>query len=610
MKKPKLTRYRAAAIQYEPRIQGKRENVTHQLQKTVEAARKGAKLIVLPEMNQVGYCYFNREELRPYVEPVPGPTTEKYSEVARRYETHIVVGLAEVEPDTNNYYNSQALVGPDGLIGKYRKVHSYISEPKWAKDGDLGFPVYHTEIGNLGMLICMDQHYFESSRILALRGADVVCFSTNWLDERGPAPVWITRSFENGVYAVCADRWGLERKTQFTGGSCIINPDGSIQSWRDSGNGIVYGDINLDKARNKKFPFGDDDRLSGRRPEEYMRVTLNTYLWNPLKFFGQYGHRQLPVGRKSVVTVTQVRPRRLVPDMNIGKITEIAERATRVGTELLVLPELSTTGAVFKSRAEAEGVAESMHGDSIKSLVSIAKEHGIFLVTSVVERDVDRLYNTAILLGKMGLVGKYRKLHLNHLDRRWATPGNLGLPTFDIPVGRIGLAIGHDSMFPETFRCLAADGADIICVPSAVEYPLPIASEGTSVRHPSPIPTRADPLHWHLWRVRAGENCTFVAFANQYGTDSGVTFTGYSGIFQPDLFGFPRNESVASGNREEIRSLTIDTTNLKSDQPTSPVRSKYLLHMRQPYWYDSIVIREGRRAQKLTAVSQARRNIK
>lgn len=610
MKKPKVSRYRAAAIQYEPRIQGKRENVTHQLQKTVEAARKGAKLVVLPEMNQVGYCYFNREEIRPYVEPVPGPTTEKYAEVARRYETHIVVGLAEVEPDTNNYYNSQALLGPDGLVGKYRKVHSYISEPKWAKDGDLGFPVYGTEIGNLGMLICMDQHYFESSRILALRGADVVCFSTNWLDEKGPAPVWITRSFENGVYAVCADRWGLERNTQFTGGSCILNPDGSIQSWRDAGNGIVYGEIDLDKAKNKKFPFGDDDRLRGRRPEEYMRVTLNTYLWNPFKFFGQYGHRQLPVGRKSVVTVTQVRPRRLVPDKNIGKITEIAERATTAGTELLVLPELSTTGAVFKSRAEAEGVAESMHGDSIKRLVSIAKEHGIFLVTSVVEKDGDRLYNTAVLLGKMGLVGKYRKLHLNHLDRRWATPGNLGLPTFDIPVGRIGLAIGHDSMFPETFRCLAADGADIICVPSAVEYPLPIASEGTSVRHPSPIPTSADPLHWHLWRVRAGENCTFVAFANQYGTDSGVTFTGYSGIFQPDLFGFPRNESVASGNREEIRSLTIDTTNLKSDQPTSPVRSKYLLHMRQPYWYDPIVIRKVRRAEELKVVLPARRNIK
>ena len=58
-------------------------NVKYQLRKTVEAARNGAKLIVLPEMNQVGYCYYNREEIRPHVEPVPGPTSEKYAEIAR-----------------------------------------------------------------------------------------------------------------------------------------------------------------------------------------------------------------------------------------------------------------------------------------------------------------------------------------------------------------------------------------------------------------------------------------------------------------------------------------------------------------------------------------------
>jgi len=198
----RLSRYKAAAIQYEPRILEKAENVKRQLQLTADAAGNGAKLIVLPEMNQVGYCYYDREEIRPYVEPIPGPTTQKYAEIARRFDTHIVVALAEVDPETDNFYNAQALIGPDGLIGKYRKVHSFISENKWAKDGDLGFPVYDTEVGRLGMLICMDQHYFETSRTLALKGADVICFSTAWLDERGPAPVWITRSFENGVYAL------------------------------------------------------------------------------------------------------------------------------------------------------------------------------------------------------------------------------------------------------------------------------------------------------------------------------------------------------------------------------------------------------------------------
>jgi len=588
-------RYRAAAVQYEPALHMKQKNEAAQLKLTVEAARNGAKLIVLPEMNQVGYCFTSREEISPYVEPVPGPTTERYAEVARRHEAHIVVGLAEVNPETKNYYNSQALVGPDGFIGKYRKTHSYISEPRWAKDGNLGFPVFSTEIGNLGMLVCMDYHFFESSRVSSLKGADVMCFSSAWLDERGPPPVWMTRSFENGIYAVCADRWGLERGVQFTGGSCILNPDGSIQSWRDAGDGIVYGEIDIDRARNKEFPVGDDDRLKDRLPENYMQVTRSTYLWSPQKFFALYSDRQLPEGKKSVVTVAQFLPRRLELDKNIRRISAIAGRAATAKCDLLVLPELAATGAVFTSRKEADGVAEGVDGNAMKALTSVAKRTDLFLVTSFVERDANRLYNTAVLVGKKGVVGKYRKVHLNHRDRVWAAPGNLGFPTFDIPVGRVGLAIGHDSMFPESFRCLSADGADLICVPSALEYPLPIAGEKTSIPHPRPIPRRADPTHWHLWRVRAGENCTYVAFANQCGAESGSNFFGFSGIFQPDLFAFPRKETVAASG-EDLRSLTIDTSSPEPDNPSNQVRAKYLLRMRQPYWYDPVVIpQEGRR---------------
>ncbi|HEV2226646.1 MAG TPA: nitrilase-related carbon-nitrogen hydrolase [Nitrososphaerales archaeon] len=606
----KFTRYKAAAVQYEPKIHGKAENTKHQLRMAAEAGKGGAKLIVLPEMNQVGYCYYGRDEVRPYVEPIPGPTTDLYAEVARRYETHIVVGLAEVNPETNNYYNAQALIGPDGLIGKYRKVHSYISEPKWAKDGDLGFPVYDTDIGRLGMLICMDQHFFESSRILSRKGADVICFSTAWLDERGPAPVWITRAFENGVYVVCADRWGLERGTQFTGSSCILNPDGTIQSMKDAGNAIVYGEIDLDLARDKKFPNGDGDRLMDRRPEEYMQVSLNTYLWNPLNFFGLYRKKPLPPGRKSVITVAQFHQKRMAQDENTAKMTHMAESAAKAKSKLVVFPELSTSGAVFRSAEDADGVAETSKGDTIRRLISIAKKTKTHLITSFVEREGANLYNTAVLLSEKGLVGKYRKLHLNHLDRRWATPGNIGLPTFDTPSGRIGMLIGHDSVFPETFRCLASEGTDIIAVPSAVEYPSPIASRGTSIPHPKPIPTGADQLHWHLWRVRAGENCTYVAFANQIGAESGASFMGRSGIFQPDLFAFPRKETVASANKEEIRSLVIDTTNLNSDLPTNPVRAKYLLKMRQPFWYDPVLTSGRIEPSKVEILPQAKTTVR
>src|SRR5438128_11846331 len=97
----------------------KEKNEAAQLKLTIEAARSGAKLIVLPEMNQVGYCFTSREEISPYVEPVPGPTTERYAEVARRLGAHIVVDLPEVDSEPKHYYNSQAVVVPDGFTGKY-----------------------------------------------------------------------------------------------------------------------------------------------------------------------------------------------------------------------------------------------------------------------------------------------------------------------------------------------------------------------------------------------------------------------------------------------------------------------------------------------------------
>src|SRR6266704_3473314 len=84
----------------------------------------------------------------------------------------------------------------------------------------------------------MDAEFFEASRLAALRGADVLLFPTNWLDEKCPSKWWIARAFENRVYLLAANRYGLERGVQFSGGSCIINPDGSIQQYIDNGEGI------------------------------------------------------------------------------------------------------------------------------------------------------------------------------------------------------------------------------------------------------------------------------------------------------------------------------------------------------------------------------------
>src|SRR2546428_532476 len=104
-----------------------------------------------------------------------------------------------------------------------------------------------------------DAEFFESARVPALHGADVLLFPTNWLDEKSPSGSWIARAFENGVYLIGANRYGSERGIQFSGGSCIVNPDGSIQAYLDDGEGIVYGEVDLSQCRDKSWGPGKDE---------------------------------------------------------------------------------------------------------------------------------------------------------------------------------------------------------------------------------------------------------------------------------------------------------------------------------------------------------------
>lgn len=277
------TKYKAAAVQFEPRLKDVAGNRERLLALTEKAARKGSRLIVLPEMATTGYCFYDRAEIAPYVEPIPGPTTELFGNLAADHGAYIVLGMAEVDPRTGIFYNSAALMRPEGGVEKMRKVHPFVSDTRWAKDGDLGFPVWQTEIGRLAAIICMDASFFEASRVPALLGADVICLPTNWVDERAPAMDWFTRALENGVYFIAADRYGEERGVQFSGGSCLIGPKGGLISLLDSGEGIVEGQIDLGKVRaaTMRSP-GRAAARNVRRPEPQSVAMVHAIFPRPL----------------------------------------------------------------------------------------------------------------------------------------------------------------------------------------------------------------------------------------------------------------------------------------------------------------------------------------
>ena len=222
-----------SAVQFEPRIGYKKENVKKSIELINKAADKGANLIVLPEMCNTGYMFNSREEFYEVAEKIPeGTTTQAWMKVAKERNIYIVAGIGELDADGVRTFNSAVLVGPGGYIGTHRKLHLWCDDKVFWEPGDLGYQVFQTPIGRIGMLICFDMWYFENFRILATMGADVVCCPSNWVDgdpgdthSFGPYMA-LCNAMCNNIFIVGADRIGTERECTFSGVSCIVGPEG------------------------------------------------------------------------------------------------------------------------------------------------------------------------------------------------------------------------------------------------------------------------------------------------------------------------------------------------------------------------------------------------
>jgi len=588
---PPNVKYKVAAVQFEPTILEKDNNVEALLALCSEAADNGAKVIVTPEMSVVGYCFHDRAEIAPLVEPVPGPTTDRFAELAKEKGVYICIGLAEVDPADNVYYNTAALVGPDGYVDKYRKTHSWVCDPLWAADGDLGFKVIGTEYGNLAILICMDCDFIETARVATAMGADVILYPTAYPGIVCPTDNWFSRAFENGVYYIAANRWGIERGAYFGGGSCILNPDGSIQSWKDIDNTVAYGEVDIERVRKRLFADTGENKILDRRPELYQKIIMNTYMMTPGWFFNQYDYDPLPEGTQTVLAAAQFQPTAGDIEANVAAIERLViEQNSQKKAGLIVFPELAICGV-----ANAGDFAEAVPGPTTDKLVEIAKKHSVYLVVGLPEQDGEAKYNSAVLVGPEGLVGTYRKTHLDHLDKEWASAGD-EIKHFNIELGRVGILIGYDALFPETHRCLAAGATDIVAVPSALSFPLPVPIDGSRAQFDDsmgPIPTGPNPNHWHYFRTIGGDNHVYCVFANQYGEGPDQTYMGRSGVFPPEMFAFPRPESIAGDAGDTVVFQDADTTlgvpNPAYGYATNICRTKDYVSWRKPWMYKLLV---------------------
>ncbi len=235
-------------------------------------SRQQADLWVLPELFSTGYQFASARELAELAEPVPeGPTTTRLIALARASHCHIVAGLAEKAD--NRVCNSAVLVGPSGLVARYRKVHLFYEEKHLFTPGDLPFLVTDIGLAKVGLLVCYDHFFPEAARSLALQGAEVIAHPANLVMPGLAQLTMRVRAMENRVFTVTANRIGIEARTGealcFTGLSQVAAPNGDVLVQAPQGAEDVRA-VDIDPARAQdKHLTRLNDVFADRRPGFY-----------------------------------------------------------------------------------------------------------------------------------------------------------------------------------------------------------------------------------------------------------------------------------------------------------------------------------------------------
>ncbi len=190
-----------------------------------------ADLMILPELFSTGYYFLNQKEALKLSEPIPeGPTTQTLTRICDKNQISIIAGIAE--RDENRSYNSAVVIGPNGYLGKYRKIHLFGTEKNCFDQGNLPLKIFNIGAARVGVMICFDWRFPETARTLALGGADLIAHPSNLVLPHCPQAI-ITRCLENRIFVVTANRVGTEERIpgnalNFIGQSQVVDPYGNI----------------------------------------------------------------------------------------------------------------------------------------------------------------------------------------------------------------------------------------------------------------------------------------------------------------------------------------------------------------------------------------------
>lgn len=564
-------------------------NVAAMLDLVAEAAAHGARLVHFAEFTNHPTWYANADHAWQSAITIPGPMFDALAGAARRHGVYVSFN-ASVRARYPQVFDQNHLLGPDGsLLAANRKQILMSFEKDVYEPGHEEAVVADTEIGRIGLMSCMDGLIPETARVLALRGAELICnaLSSNGLDEAHthiPA-----RAAENGVFVISSNRVGAlvdpealpalvelsgipEAKLAGAGESEIVAPDGSViaKLSRDALPAIAYATVDLDATERAA-------RLARRRPETYgMLVTPN----GEAPFSGE-----LPPAGPVRLAAAGV-------DASLGADAAVAaavEAVIATDADLVVLPELAVLQR--DALADPHGVLE-LAERLLESLGAACRDTGRYAVVGVPARAPGvvapagtagergggpagparpaRLRNAAILLGPAGIVARYDQVHVHPDDDSWAEAGD-SFVTADLPAGRVGLLVGYDLDFPEAARVLAREGADVIACP---------------------MTWRASFEHELLAPERAAENhCCLVVAARPDGPAGG----GHVICSLPGEYRFPETGEVNMPDREDAKpgEVLVVASDLSRSRDKLLMGRTDLLRDSQPALYGALVAPAG-----------------
>ncbi|TET63334.1 carbon-nitrogen hydrolase family protein [Candidatus Bathyarchaeota archaeon] len=230
------------------------ENIRKIESNTKKAKQQGADLVIFPELSLTGYTL--RDRLYELAETILGHSTTVLEKLANKTGTYIIFGMPELSEKTQaTIYNTAVLIGPQGFIGKYRKMylptHSVFEEKRYFRPGYQA-AAFETDLGKIGLIICYDIFFPEVSRLTRLQGAQVIiCISASPATRRTFfETLTAARAIENTAFLVYVNLVGIEDGLQFWGGSRLVGPNGKVLAKAKYGEeDLVIGQINYSDIR-------------------------------------------------------------------------------------------------------------------------------------------------------------------------------------------------------------------------------------------------------------------------------------------------------------------------------------------------------------------------